>query len=78
MNLCMNKSVHEQIEKKKLNLCRGVRKAADLTKPVDKRVYKGTCPPCHDFGPPGCLKSEPPEVAPPPHLPPHHLPPHHL
>lgn len=43
---------------------RGVRKAADLTKPVDKRVYKGTCPTCHDFGPPGCLKSEPPEVIP--------------
>ena len=37
---------------------RGVRKAADLTKPIDKRVYKGTCPTCHDFGPPGCLKNE--------------------
>ena len=37
---------------------RGVRKAADLTKPLDKRVYKGTCPTCHDFGPPGCLKNE--------------------
>ena len=36
----------------------GVRKAADLTKPIDKRVYKGTCPTCHDFGPPGCLKNE--------------------
>ena len=23
--------------------------AADLTKPVDKRVYKGTYPTCHDF-----------------------------
>ena len=23
--------------------------AADLTKPVDKRVYKGTFPTCHDF-----------------------------
>jgi hypothetical protein len=43
---------------------RGVRKAADLTKPIDKRVYKGTCPTCHDFGPPGCLRSEPPEVIP--------------
>ena len=73
---------------------RGVRKAADLTKPIDKRVYKvisssnttrlfqlnyysfsefhfaldimfnvkGTCPTCHDFGPPGCLKTEPAEV----------------
>merc|ERR1711971_1502291 len=30
---------------------RGVRKAADLTKPIDKRVYKGTFPTCHDFGP---------------------------
>merc|ERR1712004_285954 len=30
---------------------RGVRKAADLTKPIDKRVYKGTVPTCHDFGP---------------------------
>ena len=37
---------------------RGVRKAADLTKPLDKRVYKGTWPTCHDFGPPGCLKNE--------------------
>ena len=37
---------------------RGVKKAADLTKPLDKRVYKGTFPPCHDFGPPGCLKDE--------------------
>ena len=23
--------------------------AADLTKPIDKRVYKGTSPTCHDF-----------------------------
>ena len=37
---------------------RGVAKAADLTKPIDKRVYKGTFPTCHDFGPPGCLKDE--------------------
>ncbi len=29
---------------------RGLKKAADLTKPLDKRVYKGTCPTCHDFG----------------------------
>lgn len=29
---------------------RGVRKAADLTKPIDKRIYKGTFPTCHDFG----------------------------
>jgi len=43
---------------------RGVRKAADLTKPIDKRVYKGTCPTCHDFGPPGCLKNENAEVIP--------------
>ncbi|KAL8589722.1 hypothetical protein ACOMHN_027230 [Nucella lapillus] len=28
---------------------KGVRKAADLTKPVDKRIYKGTLPTCHDF-----------------------------
>ncbi|XP_025104694.1 WD repeat-containing protein 20-like isoform X2 [Pomacea canaliculata] len=28
---------------------KGVRKAADLTKPVDKRIYKGTFPTCHDF-----------------------------
>uniref|UniRef100_T1IPY7 Uncharacterized protein n=1 Tax=Strigamia maritima TaxID=126957 RepID=T1IPY7_STRMM len=28
---------------------KGVRKAADLTKPIDKRVYKGTHPTCHDF-----------------------------
>uniref|UniRef100_V5HSI7 Putative wd40 protein dmr-n9 n=1 Tax=Ixodes ricinus TaxID=34613 RepID=V5HSI7_IXORI len=30
---------------------RGVKKAADLSKPVDKRVYKGTYPTCHDFHP---------------------------
>ncbi len=23
--------------------------AADLTKPLDKRIYKGTLPTCHDF-----------------------------
>ena len=23
--------------------------AADLTKPIDKRIYKGTLPTCHDF-----------------------------
>ena len=23
--------------------------AADLTKPIDKRIYKGTYPTCHDF-----------------------------
>ncbi|XP_061173115.1 WD repeat-containing protein 20-like isoform X1 [Saccostrea echinata] len=28
---------------------KGVKKAADLTKPVDKRLYKGTFPTCHDF-----------------------------
>ncbi|CAG2102690.1 unnamed protein product [Medioppia subpectinata] len=28
---------------------KGVKKAADLSKPVDKRVYKGTYPTCHDF-----------------------------
>ncbi|XP_026097034.1 WD repeat-containing protein 20-like isoform X2 [Carassius auratus] len=27
---------------------KGVRKAADLSKPVDKRMYKGTLPTCHD------------------------------
>ena len=43
---------------------KGVRKAADLTKPLDKRVYKGTCPTCHDFGPPGCLKNENADVVP--------------
>ena len=21
-----------------------------MTKPIDKRIYKGTCPTCHDFG----------------------------
>uniref|UniRef100_A0A3Q3JVV9 WD repeat-containing protein 20 n=1 Tax=Monopterus albus TaxID=43700 RepID=A0A3Q3JVV9_MONAL len=30
---------------------KGVRKAADLSKPVDKRIYKGTQPTCHDFNP---------------------------
>ncbi|CAG2235229.1 Dystrophia myotonica WD repeat-containing protein,WD repeat-containing protein 20 [Mytilus edulis] len=28
---------------------KGVKKAADLTKPIDKRLYKGTFPTCHDF-----------------------------
>ncbi|GBP22864.1 WD repeat-containing protein 20 [Eumeta japonica] len=28
---------------------RGVKKAADLTKPVEKKIYKGTNPTCHDF-----------------------------
>ncbi|KAG5670143.1 hypothetical protein PVAND_000425 [Polypedilum vanderplanki] len=28
---------------------RGVKKAADLSKPVDKKLYKGTNPSCHDF-----------------------------
>ncbi|CRL07748.1 CLUMA_CG020702, isoform A [Clunio marinus] len=28
---------------------RGVRKAADLSKPIDKKLYKGTNPSCHDF-----------------------------
>ncbi|XP_031212804.1 WD repeat-containing protein 20 isoform X2 [Mastomys coucha] len=28
---------------------KGVRKAADLSKLVDKRIYKGTQPTCHDF-----------------------------
>ncbi|CAG0884371.1 unnamed protein product [Darwinula stevensoni] len=28
---------------------KGIRKAADLTKPIDKRAYKGTNPTCHDF-----------------------------
>ncbi|XP_067274428.1 WD repeat-containing protein 20 isoform X2 [Pseudorasbora parva] len=27
---------------------KGVRKAADLSKPIDKRIYKGTLPTCHD------------------------------
>ena len=30
------------------NVCSCVQ-AADLTKPIDKRVYKGTFPTCHDF-----------------------------
>ncbi|ENN80023.1 hypothetical protein D910_06156 [Dendroctonus ponderosae] len=28
---------------------KGVKKAADLTKPLDKKFYKGTNPTCHDF-----------------------------
>uniref|UniRef100_A0A8C7Z369 WD repeat domain 20b n=1 Tax=Oryzias sinensis TaxID=183150 RepID=A0A8C7Z369_9TELE len=28
---------------------KGVRKASDLSKPIDKRIYKGTQPTCHDF-----------------------------
>nr|XP_057946240.1 WD repeat-containing protein 20 isoform X1 [Doryrhamphus excisus] len=31
---------------------KGVRKAADLSKPIDKRIYKGTQPTCHDFNHP--------------------------
>ncbi|XP_030626375.1 WD repeat-containing protein 20 isoform X2 [Chanos chanos] len=30
---------------------KGIRKAADLSKPIDKRIYKGTQPTCHDFNP---------------------------
>ncbi|XP_051953952.1 WD repeat-containing protein 20-like [Xyrauchen texanus] len=30
---------------------KGVRKAADLSKPIDKRIYKGTLPTCHDSNP---------------------------
>ncbi|KAJ1106797.1 hypothetical protein NDU88_004195 [Pleurodeles waltl] len=29
--------------------CRGSRRAIDLNKPIDKRIYKGTQPTCHDF-----------------------------
>lgn len=28
---------------------KGVKKPADLSKPVDKRIYKGTSPTCHDI-----------------------------
>ncbi|XP_063079426.1 WD repeat-containing protein 20-like [Engraulis encrasicolus] len=28
---------------------KGVKKAADLSKPIDKRIYKGTQPTCHDL-----------------------------
>ncbi|KAK4883772.1 hypothetical protein RN001_000043 [Aquatica leii] len=28
---------------------KGIKKAADLNKPLDKKVYKGTNPTCHDF-----------------------------
>ncbi|XP_053681271.1 WD repeat-containing protein 20 [Anopheles nili] len=28
---------------------RGAKKAADLNKPIDKKLYKGTSPSCHDF-----------------------------
>lgn len=28
---------------------KGIKKAADLSKPLDKKVYKGTNPTCHDF-----------------------------
>ncbi|XP_058811337.1 WD repeat-containing protein 20 [Topomyia yanbarensis] len=28
---------------------RGVKKASDLNKPIDKKLYKGTNPSCHDF-----------------------------
>lgn len=28
---------------------RGVKKASDLSKPIDKKLYKGTNPSCHDF-----------------------------
>ncbi|XP_021946339.1 WD repeat-containing protein 20 [Folsomia candida] len=27
----------------------GIRKAVDMSKPIDKRIYKGTNPTCHDF-----------------------------
>ncbi|XP_043918573.1 LOW QUALITY PROTEIN: WD repeat-containing protein 20-like [Protopterus annectens] len=28
---------------------KGIKKAVDLNKPIDKRIYKGTQPTCHDF-----------------------------
>ncbi|RZF33111.1 hypothetical protein LSTR_LSTR016094, partial [Laodelphax striatellus] len=28
---------------------KGVKKAADLPKPIEKKMYKGTYPTCHDF-----------------------------
>jgi len=28
------------------------RQGPEVNKPVDKRIYKGTCPTCHDFSPP--------------------------
>ncbi|XP_022899842.1 WD repeat-containing protein 20 [Onthophagus taurus] len=28
---------------------KGIKKAADLSKPLDKKIYKGTSPTCHDF-----------------------------
>ena len=27
----------------------GIKKATDLSKPIDKKLYKGTNPSCHDF-----------------------------
>lgn len=32
-----------------IGLCVCVSQAADLTRPVDKRLYRGTSPTCHDF-----------------------------
>ena len=42
---------------------RGVKRTQD-SKFTDKRIYKGTSPSCHDFGPCGCVKSEKADVVP--------------
>lgn len=42
---------------------RGVRRCQEA-KVIDKRVYKGTSPTCHDFGPSGCLSSSHEDVIP--------------
>ena len=49
--ICATNRTSRQIEGN-TNFYVGLKKAADLTKPLDKRLYKGTCPTCHDFGPP--------------------------
>lgn len=38
---------------------KGIKKAADLSKPLDKKVYKGTNPTCHDFN---CISATPDSV----------------
>ena len=42
---------------------RGVKRTQD-SKFTDKRIYKGTSPSCHDFGPCGSVKSEKADVVP--------------
>ena len=64
-NSNINNSVVDNNEKiafnygRELFVCpyRGVKRTHQDSKFTDKRIYKGTSPSCHDFGPCGCVKT---------------------